>query len=85
MPFEKYTPESAGIDEVIHIFNCCRPLGPFVPAPPEVARQILREQGGPSPYDGSGRRMHAGANNGGPTPILAVPPAFRQDPRRMRR
>ncbi|XP_015876193.2 serrate RNA effector molecule isoform X2 [Ziziphus jujuba] len=60
------------------------PLGPFVPAPPEVAMQMLRDQGGPSPYDGGGRKMRSGPNIGGPTPILAVPPAFRQDPRRMR-
>ncbi|KAG7946431.1 hypothetical protein I3843_14G038900 [Carya illinoinensis] len=59
------------------------PLGPFVPAPPEVAMQMLREQGGPSSYDGSGRNMRHGPNVGGPTPILA-PPAFRSDPRRMR-
>ncbi|XP_062174165.1 serrate RNA effector molecule-like isoform X1 [Alnus glutinosa] len=59
------------------------PLGPFVPAPPEVAMQIIREQGGPSSYDGSGRKMRPGPNIGGPTPII-VPPAFRPDPRRMR-
>ncbi|KAG7949029.1 hypothetical protein I3843_13G039300 [Carya illinoinensis] len=59
------------------------PLGPFVPAPPEVAMQMLREQGGPSSYDGSGRKMRPGPSIGGPTPIL-VPPAFRPDPRRMR-
>ncbi|KAL1300546.1 hypothetical protein HN51_045194 [Arachis hypogaea] len=59
------------------------PLGPFVPAPPEVAMQMLREQGGPS-YDAPGRKMRAGHPMGGPAPIIAVPPAFRQDPRRMR-
>ncbi|KAI4323664.1 hypothetical protein L6164_023251 [Bauhinia variegata] len=60
------------------------PLGPFVPAPPEVAMQMLREQGGPSSYDGSGRKMRSGPLMGGPAPIIAVPPAFRPDPRRMR-
>jgi hypothetical protein len=59
------------------------PLGPFVPAPPEVAMQMLRDQGGPSSFDGSGRKMRPGPHIGGPTPIL-VPPAFRADPRRMR-
>ncbi|KAM3732783.1 hypothetical protein ACB098_11G085400 [Castanea mollissima] len=61
------------------------PLGPFVPAPPEVAMQMLRDQGGPSSFDGSGRKMRPGPGPhiGGPTPIL-VPPSFRPDPRRMR-
>lgn len=60
-------------------------MGPFVPAPPEVAMQMLREQGGPS-YDGSGRKMRSGPHMGGPAgPIIAVPPSFRPDPRRMRR
>ncbi|XP_061344025.1 serrate RNA effector molecule-like isoform X3 [Gastrolobium bilobum] len=60
------------------------PLGPFVPAPPEVAMQMLREQGGPSSYEASGRKMRSGPHMGGPAPIIAVPPAFRPDPRRMR-
>ncbi|KAL2337335.1 hypothetical protein Fmac_011781 [Flemingia macrophylla] len=60
------------------------PLGPFVPAPPEVAMQMLREQGGPPSYDGSGRKMRSGPHMGGPAPIIAVPPSFRPDPRRMR-
>ncbi|XP_027354719.1 serrate RNA effector molecule-like isoform X2 [Abrus precatorius] len=60
------------------------PLGPFVPAPPEVAMQMLREQGGPSSYDASGRKMRSGPHMGGTAPIIAVPPAFRPDPRRMR-
>lgn len=47
--------------------------------------QMLREQGGPSPYDGSGRKMRSGSHMSGPAPIIAVPPAFRPDPRRMRR
>eukprot|EP01018_Ginkgo_biloba_P034306 Gb_37971 [translate_table: standard] len=72
------------------------PLGPFVPAPPEVAMRMLREQGGPAPF-------HASENNGGPrgrkgrsggapmgggmmdpSAMLPVSPAFRQDPRRIR-
>lgn len=59
-------------------------MGPFVPAPPEVAMQMFRDQGGPSSYDGSGRKMRSGPM-GGPAPIIAVPPSFRPDPRRMRR
>ncbi|KAK4285234.1 hypothetical protein QN277_001961 [Acacia crassicarpa] len=61
------------------------PLGPFVPAPPEVAMQMLRDQG-PSSYDNTGRKMRSGPQMGGagPAPIIAVPPAFRPDPRRMR-
>ncbi|CAJ1977987.1 unnamed protein product [Sphenostylis stenocarpa] len=60
------------------------PLGPFVPAPPEVAMQMLRDQGGPSSYDASGRKMRGGPHIGGAAPIIAVPPNFRPDPRRMR-
>ncbi|KAL9298234.1 hypothetical protein ACSQ67_024130 [Phaseolus vulgaris] len=59
------------------------PLGPFVPAPPEVAMQMLRDQGGPS-YDASGRKMRGGPHMSGAAPIIAVPPNFRPDPRRMR-
>ncbi|KAK4764239.1 hypothetical protein SAY87_013677 [Trapa incisa] len=55
------------------------PLGPFVPAPPEVAMQMFREQGGPPPFEGSGRNGRAG-----PGPIIASFPGFRQDPRRLR-
>ncbi|OIW13288.1 hypothetical protein TanjilG_25767 [Lupinus angustifolius] len=62
------------------------PLGPFVPAPPEVAMQMLREQGGPPSYDAPGRKMRSGPGPhvGGSAPIIAVPPAFRADPRRLR-
>uniref|UniRef100_A0A5B7AMB5 Putative arsenite-resistance protein n=2 Tax=Davidia involucrata TaxID=16924 RepID=A0A5B7AMB5_DAVIN len=60
------------------------PLGPFVPAPPEVAMRMLREQGGPSPFEGSGRNGRSGPQISGPAPIIALPPAFRQDPRRLR-
>ncbi|KAG5049106.1 hypothetical protein JHK85_010209 [Glycine max] len=60
------------------------PLGPFVPAPPEVAMQMFREQGGPSSYDASGRKIRSGPHMGGPAPIIAVPPSFRPDPRQMR-
>ncbi|KAM7497034.1 hypothetical protein LguiA_021448 [Lonicera macranthoides] len=51
------------------------PLGPFVPAPPEVAMQMFREQGGPPPFEGGGRN--------GQAPII-LPQSFRQDPRRLR-
>ncbi|XP_062082361.1 serrate RNA effector molecule [Humulus lupulus] len=60
------------------------PLGPFVPAPPEVAMRMLREQGGPSPFEGGGRNGRPGPQMGGPAPILALSPALRQDPRRIR-
>ncbi|CAK9147631.1 unnamed protein product [Ilex paraguariensis] len=60
------------------------PLGPFVPAPPEVAMRMLREQGGPSPFEGSGRHGRSGSQLSGPAPIIALPPAFQQDPRRLR-
>ncbi|WOG83004.1 hypothetical protein DCAR_0102177 [Daucus carota subsp. sativus] len=60
------------------------PLGPFVPAPPEIAMQMMREQGGPSPFEGGGRNGRPGSHLGGPAPIIALPPQFRQDPRRLR-
>ncbi|PIA48604.1 hypothetical protein AQUCO_01400886v1 [Aquilegia coerulea] len=60
------------------------PLGPFVPAPPEVAMRMLREQGGPSPFEGNGRKGRNGPQVSGPGPMLGVSPAFRQDPRRIR-
>ncbi|KAM0069550.1 putative transcription factor C2H2 family [Helianthus debilis subsp. tardiflorus] len=60
------------------------PLGPFVPAPPEVAMRMLRDQGGPSPFEGGGRNGRSGPQMSGPAPIIALPPSFRQDPRRLR-
>lgn len=61
------------------------PLGPFVPAPPEVAMQMFRDQGGPSSFDGSGINMLSGPHHmGGPAPIITLPPGFRPDPRKMR-
>ncbi|KAH6814266.1 C2H2 zinc-finger protein SERRATE [Perilla frutescens var. frutescens] len=60
------------------------PLGPFVPAPPEVAMRMFREQGGPPPFEG-GRNGRSGPQLGGPAPIIALPPTLRQDPRRLRR
>ncbi|XP_073138199.1 serrate RNA effector molecule [Henckelia pumila] len=59
------------------------PLGPFVPAPPEVAMRMLRDHGGPSPFEG-GRNGRSGPQLGGPAPIIALPPTFRHDPRRLR-
>lgn len=61
------------------------PLGPFVPAPPEVAMRMLREQGGPPPFEGGGRNGRPGPQLGGSAPILALSSGFRQDPRRIRR
>lgn len=60
------------------------PLGPFVPAPPEVAMRMFREQGGAPPFEG-GRNGRSGPQLGGPAPIIALPPTLRQDPRRLRR
>ncbi|XP_047319948.1 serrate RNA effector molecule-like [Impatiens glandulifera] len=64
------------------------PLGPFVPAPPEVAMRMMREQGGGGgpPYGVNNGRNNNNNNNGpsGPSPIIALPPSFRQDPRRLR-
>ncbi|XP_059300252.1 serrate RNA effector molecule-like isoform X1 [Lycium ferocissimum] len=58
------------------------PLGPFIPAPPEVAMRMMQKQGGrPSIFEGG--RLSGAATNG-PAPIIALPPAFRQDPRRLR-
>jgi len=68
------------------VYCCdCSPLGPFVPAPPEVAMRMLREQGGPPPFEGGGRVGRPGPQLTGPAPILAFSPGFRQDPRRLRR
>ncbi|WCJ41525.1 C2H2 zinc-finger protein SERRATE (SE) [Euphorbia peplus] len=59
------------------------PLGPFVPAPPEVAMRMFREQGGPPQFEGGGRNARPGPQLSGPAPIL-LSPGFRQDPRRLR-
>ncbi|KAL6873670.1 hypothetical protein ACP4OV_013752 [Aristida adscensionis] len=64
------------------------PLGPFVPAPPEIAMHMMREQGAPPPFEPNGA-PHGnpgvlGPMMGGPAPIIAMPPNFRQDPRRLR-
>lgn len=63
------------------------PLGPFVPAPPDVAMRMMREQG-PAPFDPKGgqrgRKGRPVPAVPGPAPILAVPPAIRHDPRRIR-
>ncbi|KAJ0965599.1 hypothetical protein J5N97_026737 [Dioscorea zingiberensis] len=60
------------------------PLGPFVPAPPEVAMRMLREQGGPSQFEVNGGRGRKGRSGPSSAPILATSPAFRHDPRRLR-
>ncbi|CAH9083164.1 unnamed protein product [Cuscuta epithymum] len=59
------------------------PLGPFVPAPPEVAMQMFREQGGAASFEGS-RNGRSGQHMNGSAPIIALPPRLRQDPRRLR-
>ncbi|WOK94381.1 serrate RNA effector molecule-like isoform X1 [Canna indica] len=64
------------------------PLGPFIPAPPEVAMRMMRETGGPSSFESNGgprgRKGRLGPQVAGPSPILPIPPTFRQDPRRLR-
>ncbi|XP_010523115.1 PREDICTED: serrate RNA effector molecule [Tarenaya hassleriana] len=60
------------------------PLGPFVPAPPEVAMQMFRDQNGPPPpFEGRGGRSGPPLGGPGPAPFL-LQPSFRQDPRRLR-
>ena len=65
------------------------PLGPFVPAPPEIAMHMLREQGPPPPIEPNGvphgNTGMLGPMMGGPAPIITMPPNFRHDPRRLRR
>jgi hypothetical protein len=68
-----------------------------VPAPPEVAMRMMREQGGgPPPYDSSnggppaigGRKagmLGVAPVIGGSAPLITMPPTFQQDPRRIRR
>ncbi|CAL9062312.1 unnamed protein product [Musa banksii] len=64
------------------------PLGPFVPAPPEVAMRMLRDTSGPSSFEATGGRRgikgRLGPQVSGSAPVLAMPPAFRHDPRRIR-
>eukprot|EP00494_Astrolonche_serrata_P010473 UN10540 len=63
------------------------PLGPFIPAPPEVAMRMLREQGGPPPFEPNAgpRPRKAGRGGGppmgGPSPILNAPLPIMHDPR----
>ncbi|KAG8074757.1 hypothetical protein GUJ93_ZPchr0006g45420 [Zizania palustris] len=64
------------------------PLGPFVPAPPEIAMHMLREQGPPPPFESNGA-PHGnpgvlGPMMGGPAPVITMPPSFHRDPRRLR-
>lgn len=63
------------------------PLGPFVPAPPEFAMQMLRDQGGSFEGNGGtrGRKGRLGPSLGGSGPILSLPTAFPRDPRHIRR
>ncbi|KAJ4792314.1 Serrate RNA effector molecule [Rhynchospora pubera] len=76
------------------------PLGPFVPAPPEVAMRMMREQGGAPPFDSSNGGPPAIGGGGlgsrkagmlgvppvigGSAPLIAMPPTFQHDPRRIR-
>ncbi|URE15485.1 Pyridoxamine 5'-phosphate oxidase [Musa troglodytarum] len=64
------------------------PLGPFVPAPPEVAMRMLRDTSGPSSFEATGGRRgikgRLGPQVSGSAPVLAMPPPFQHDPRRIR-
>ncbi|AQK51362.1 serrate RNA effector molecule [Zea mays] len=70
------------------------PLGPFIPAPPEVAMHMLRDQGAPPPFEPSGgphpRKAGRGSGGGGPpmrgpSPVFSAPPPHHMhDPRRIR-
>ncbi|KAL6900892.1 hypothetical protein ACP4OV_005568 [Aristida adscensionis] len=65
------------------------PLGPFIPAPPEVAMRMMRDQGGPPTFEPTAgpRPRKAGRGGGppmgGPAPIFSAPP-LPHDPRRIR-
>jgi hypothetical protein len=65
------------------------PLGPFVPAPPEIAMHMLREQGPPPPFEPNGAPHGStgmlGSMMGGSEPIIAMPPNFCHDHHRLRR
>ena len=76
-----------GIYSLLFHFHCS-PLGPFIPAPPEVAMRMLREQGGPPPFEPTAgpRPRKAGRGGGppmgGPSPMLNAPlPPMMHDPR----
>ncbi|KAG6533049.1 serrate RNA effector molecule-like isoform X2 [Zingiber officinale] len=58
------------------------PLGPFVPAPPEVAMHMMRDGGGPSSFETNGG-PHGRKRRLGLSPIVSMPP-FQPDPRRLR-
>ncbi|XP_066330966.1 serrate RNA effector molecule-like isoform X3 [Miscanthus floridulus] len=67
------------------------PLGPFIPAPPEVAMHMLRDQGAPPPFEPTGGPHPRKAGRGvgppmrGPSPIFTAPPPHQMhDPRRIR-
>lgn len=74
----------------LSVHHHCSPLGPFIPAPPEVAMHMLRDQGGPPPFEPTGgpHPRKAGRGGGppmrGPSPIFNAPPHM-HDPRRIRR
>ncbi|XP_020395601.1 serrate RNA effector molecule-like [Zea mays] len=64
------------------------PLGPFVPAPPKIVMHMLREQGQPPPFEPNGA-PHGSTGMlesmmGGSALIIAMPPNFRHDHRRLR-
>uniref|UniRef100_A0ACD5YB89 Uncharacterized protein n=1 Tax=Avena sativa TaxID=4498 RepID=A0ACD5YB89_AVESA len=72
------------------------PLGPFIPAPPEVAMRMLREQGGPPPFEPTAGPRPRKAGRGGGPPMGCPSPMFNaplppimhdprmQDPRKIR-
>ncbi|KAL5207152.1 hypothetical protein ABZP36_031587 [Zizania latifolia] len=63
------------------------PLGPFVPAPPEIATHMLREKGPPPPFESNGAHGNPGVLGtmmGGPAPVITMSPSFCSNPCRLR-
>jgi hypothetical protein len=81
-----YQKRSGLLSSAVFVFS---PLGPFVPAPPEIAMHMMREQGGAPPFEPNGApHGNTGVHGpmlGGLAPIITMPPNFRHDPRRLRR
>lgn len=79
-----------------HLICLCSPLGPFVPAPPEMAMRFLREGPGPfhpGGFDGGfpdeGNGGPRGRKRQGPGPIMGgglldVPAMMMPPPHNMR-
>ncbi|CAK9208111.1 unnamed protein product [Sphagnum troendelagicum] len=97
LPGGLFVPDMPGPPQVLMPVPGAGPLGPFVPAPPEIAMRFLRE--GPTPFhpgafvggfDGDGNGMPRGRKRlpvGGPMMgggLLDVPPMMMPPPHAMR-